>query len=297
LTGIRFITLTAGACLALAVASPSFAQGKGGGKKPPKSAAPPPSTSALSSPINASPSVETGSDGQLIGAASPFAWLDDASLIDSGSVWVGVSMLQWYGGGLSETMVPVIDAAVGLTPRVQLGVSVPRVAGGVGTTFFSGKIGLLGDSARAVQVAVTPTLEVAGGAVLSSLPAGQSRTQWGLPVSVHADRDNLRVYASSGYFSPGIWYAGAGVARAVGDRLGVSGSFSRAWAVSSASDLPVGAAPRRHELSGGASYDLWPNIALFGSIGRTLATSVEDGAGTTLSLGLSVSAVPRLGTN
>jgi hypothetical protein len=77
----------------------------------------------------------------------------------------------------------------------------------------------------------------------------------------------------------------------------VSGSYSRAWTASSASDLPVGATPRRNELSGGVSYDLWPNIAVFGSIGRTLATSVEDGAGTTLSFGLSVSAVPRLGTN
>ena len=284
------------ACLALAVADPSFAQGKGGGKKPPKSAAPSPSTSALSSPINAAPAVQTGGEASL-GAASPFAWLDDASLIDSGSVWIGVSMLQWYGGGLTETMVPVIDAAVGLTPRVQLGVSIPRVPGGVGTTFFSGKVGLLTDNAHNVQVAVTPTLEVAGGAVLNSLPAGQSRTQWGLPVSVHADRENLRVYGSSGYFSPGIWYAGAGIARAVGDRVGVSGSFSRAWTTSSGSDLSVASAPLRNELSGGASYGLRPNIAVFGSIGRTIGTSIEDGAGTTLSFGVSVSAAPKLPTN
>jgi hypothetical protein len=118
-----------------------------------------------------------------------------------------------------------------------------------------------------------------------------------LPVSVHADREILRVYASSGYFSPGIWYAGTGVARAVGDRFGVSGSFSRAWTTSSAPDLPVAAAPRRNEFSGGASYDLRPNITVFGSIGRTIGTSVQDGAGTTLSFGLSVSAVPKLGTD
>jgi hypothetical protein len=275
--------------MALAVAAPSFAQGKGVGKKPPKSAAPPPSTSALSSPT------QTTSEAQLIGAASPFAWLDDASLIDAGSVWVGASMLQWYGGGASETIVPVIDAAVGLTPRVQMGVSVPRVAGGIGTTFFSAKIGLLNDDAHDVHVAVTPTLELAGGAVLSSLPAGQSRTQWGLPVSIHADRENLRVYASSGYFSPGIWYAGGGLSRAVGERLGVSGSFSRAWTTSSP-ELGLTVSPHRNELSGGASYALRQSIAIFGSIGRTLGTSIEDGAGTTISFGMSVTAAPRLGT-
>jgi hypothetical protein len=206
-------------------------------------------------------------------------------------------MVRWHGSGLSETIVPIVDAAIGLAPRVQLGASVPRVSGGLGTTFFTAKIGVLSDEVRSLHVAVSPTLEVVGGAVSNSLPGGEGRAQWGLPVSVHVDRDNSRFFASSGYFSPGIWHAGGGVSRSVGDRIGVSGSFSHAWTTSSAeAGAPVTAVPRRSELSGGASYDLHPNISVFGSIGRTLRTAAEDGGGTTIGFGMSLLTEPAVVT-
>jgi hypothetical protein len=283
--------LTASVCVALAVAVPAFAQGKGGGNKKPPKAAAPPSTSALSSPSNAV-SIEQASGIQPVAPASPFAWLDDASIVDPGSVWVGVSMLRWYGPGFSETIAPVVDAAVGLTPRLQLGASVPRVAGGLGTTFFGAKIAVLSDEVRNLYVAVSPTLEVMGGAVMDSVPGGPSRTQWGLPVSVHFDGEGMRIYASSGYFSPGIWFAGAGLGKSVSDRVGISGSFSQAWTTVGASDVPLAVAPRRNELSGGASYELGPNVAVFGSIGRTIGTTAENGAGTTIGFGVSITAAP-----
>ena len=80
--------------------------------------------------------------------------------MESGNVWVGVSMARWQGSGLSQTIVPVVDTAIGLTPRVQLGASVPRVAGGLGTMFFSTKVAVFSDDVRALKVAVGPTLEV-----------------------------------------------------------------------------------------------------------------------------------------
>jgi hypothetical protein len=93
-----------------------------------------------------------------------------------------------------------------------------------------------------------------------------------------------------GYFSPGIWYAGAGVGRQVADRVGVSVSFSRAWTASSAD--PTIASPHRNDISGGASVDLTPHVGVFGSIGRTIGTSDEYGAGATISVGLSLTAGP-----
>jgi hypothetical protein len=288
----RFLSLTASALVALAVAVPALAQGKSGGKKPPKAAAPP-STGALSAPTTTSSATGAGIEVQSSTAASPFAWLDDASLIEPGSVWLGVSMMRWHGSGVSQTMVPVIDGAVGLAPRVQLGATVPRVAGGIGATFFSAKIGILDDDARSLKVAVSPTLEVLGGAVMSATPRSEGRTQWGLPVSVHVDRDNTRFYGSSGYFSPGIWYAGAGVGKSVGERASVSASFSRAW-TSSGQEVSTVAAPRRNEISGGVSYDLGAKVAVFGSVGQTIGMAAEDGAGTTLSFGVSLSAAPVL---
>src|SRR5207248_3049481 len=113
--------------------------------------------------------------------------------------------------GASEMVVPVFDASIGLTPRVQIGASIPRVAGGLGTTFVNAKVGIVNSDARGVKLAVGPTVEILNEAAMLSAPAGQSRIQWGLPVSVEIDRQAARFYGSSGFFSPGVRYAGAGL--------------------------------------------------------------------------------------
>lgn len=280
MTHSRF-NVMASVVLMLAIALPASAQGKSGQNhgKPP--AAPPPTTTNLSA--------AGGGTGATARATAPFAWMDDASLMTPGAVWVGVSMVQWHGGGASEVVVPAFDGSIGLTPRVQLGASVPRVAGGIGTTFFSTKIGILNNEDRGMKLALAPTLEILS---KGSVAAGQSRAQWGLPVSVEIDREVIRIYGSSGYFSPGVWYAGAGIGRSLTNRLGLSMSFSRAWTGPPTAGTAAIAGPRRNDLSGGASYDVTPNIAVFGSMGRTLATAAGDGAGTTVSFGLSLNAGP-----
>jgi len=293
MTSSRFASTVASVLVTLAIALPASAQGKSGRNhgKPP--AAPPPTTTTLPAATTAGIATTTGIAMPIATPAAPFAWMDDASLMAPGTVWLGVSMVQWHGGGASEAVVPVFDGSIGLTPRVQLGVSVPRVAGGLGTAFFSAKIGIVNDEARGLKLAVSPTLEILNQAAMLSGPAGRTRTQWGLPVSVQIDREVGRIYGSSGYFSPGIWYAGAGIGRSVSDRLGVSLSFSRAWTSQAAvPEAPAIAGPRRNDLSGGAWFGITPNLAVFGSVGRTIATAVENGAGTTISFGLSLSAGP-----
>jgi hypothetical protein len=42
----------------------------------------------------------------------------------------------------------------------------------------------------------------------------------------------------------------------------------------------------RRDLSGGASYVVRPQMAVFGSLGRTIATSDANGAGTTVGGGV-----------
>jgi hypothetical protein len=275
--------------VALAVAIPSYAQGKSGGVKPGKGPTRPPSSGPVSvqpTGITASGS-GTGTSGinTAVATTTPFAWLDDASVVEPGNVWIGVSMARWQGSGLSQTSIPVIDSAFGLTPRVQVGASAPRVAGTLGTMFFSAKVGVLSDDVQTMKVAVGPTLEVLNDEML---PPGQRRVEWGLPVSAHMDRWASRIYGSTGYFSPGIWYVGTGIGRPVTDRIGVSASFSHAWATSPApSGLAGAAGTPRNDLSGGASYDLNPHVTVFVSIGRTLGLTAEEGAGTTLGVGLS----------
>jgi len=283
----------AGVLVTLAIALPAAAQGKSGqahGKKP---AAPPPTTTTL--PTSTAPATSgnasAGPVAPSVTPAAPFAWMDDANLMAPGTVWLGVSMVSWHGGGASEVVVPVFDGSIGITPRVQFGASVPRVAGGLGTSFYTAKIAILNGEAYGMKLAVGPTLEVLGAASMQYGPAGQSRTQWGLPVSVEIERAAARLYGSSGYFSPGIWHAGAGIARSVSERIGVSASFSRAWTRTTTDGLAA-TGTSRNDLSGGASVTLTPSIAVYGSLGRTIGTAAEDGAGTTLAFGLSLSAGP-----
>ena len=75
---IQFL-FPASVMLTLAVAVPTFAQGKSQGHK--KSA--PPSQSKLPPP------------GAGTGGATPLAWIDDASLVEPGAVLLAVSMTRW----------------------------------------------------------------------------------------------------------------------------------------------------------------------------------------------------------
>jgi hypothetical protein len=272
---------------ALASAAPLLAQQKGNngnGNGNGHGHGAPPSHSALAAPASIAGSAGT----------TPFAWIDDANLLAPGSMWLGVSVSDWRGTAASELNVPVVDAAVGLTSRVQLGASVPRVvgstdpagtSGGVGTAYVNSKIGLLNGETSRVKLAVAPTLEVLSAAAAQTTSGG-SRAHWGVPASVEIDRGVARVYGSGGYFSPGIWFTGSGIGAQVSRRASISGSMSRAWSTAAAD--PLAARPSRTELSGGLSYSATPSISVFGSVGRTLATTDDNAAGTTVTVGLSV---------
>ena len=194
---------------------------------------------------------------------------------------------------------PVVDVAIGLTPRLQIGASVPRVvgssdpagaAGGLGTTYFNAKILVRDVESLGFKMAVAPTLEVLSASALAAAPH-QRRMQWGLPASVEIDRGSARVYASTGYFSRGVWFAGAGGGWQATPRLAASVSFSRAWSTTLSAD-PTVPSPNRNEVSGGAFYSLKSTLGVFGSVGHTVATDDADGAGTTVSVGMSLMLQP-----
>jgi hypothetical protein len=204
-------------------------------------------------------------------------------------------MLRWQGVDASEVDAPVIDAAVGVSPRLQVGASAPRIVGssdpggvegGLGTTYVHGKIALFRGPRHGLSVAISPTLEILGASAIAAAPADESRVQWGAPVSAGIDVGSGRIYASTGYFSRGVWFVGAGTIAPVTPKIGVSASLSRSWSTTASLDPSV-AAPNRTELSGGMAYALSPLVGLFTSIGHTIATADEDGAGATMSFGVS----------
>lgn len=274
--------------LALATAAPVFAQGKSQEHRNNT----PPSRSELTQAATAPPTT--------VGGATPFAWIDDATLVEPGAASFAVSMARWHGSGANETDAPVIDLSIGLAPRVHLAATIPRVAGnadpagaagGVGTSYFSAKIAALEDGQRKIKLSVSPTLELLGRGVLQSAAPGERRVHFGLPVSVEIDRGAPRFYAGAGYFSRGIWFLGGGAGARASRRTYLSASYSRSW--TRATEIDIALSDRaRNEVSGAAAFELRTNMSVFGSVARTLATTAENGAGTTVSGGLSIF-VPR----
>src|SRR4029077_9673450 len=144
--------------------------------------------------------------------------------------------------------------------------------GGMGTSYFSSKIALLTGAAGGVKVAVSPMIEVLGEGAVQALPAGESRTQFGLPISLEVSQGSARVFASTGFFSRGSWFAGAGVGLQATPRVGVSTSFTRSWGGPDAS----GAARDRRDLSGSVSFLVTPRLGVYGSIGHSIATTDDN---------------------
>lgn len=273
--------ITTGALLlggALVVCWPSTSAAKDHGGRPPSS-----------SPLPGATAPPPG-----IGA-TPIPWIDDANLMPAGAMAIDLSMSHWAGDGIGETTMPAVNFTVGLADRFQFAISVPHVvadptsgvAGGLGTTFVSGKYAAwVGD--RGVKIAVAPTLEVLGTGVLSSLGPDETRTQFGVPVSLEIDGDGRRAYFSSGWFSRGVWFAGAGVGIQLQRRIGLSGSFSRSWTSATAS----GESRDRAELSAGVGVAVASHVSVFASASQTIATAAENGAGATISAGVSFYIAP-----
>src|SRR3989442_10493141 len=69
-------------------------------------------------------------------------------------------------------------------------------------------------------------------------------------------------------------------------KVTINGGFSRAWRGATGLDIPLSDRDRK-EISGGAAYSLTPHLTAFGSIGTTVRTFDDNGAGTTLSGGVS----------
>src|SRR5579859_654375 len=141
--------------------------------------------------------------GPVVIGSTPIAWVDDATVLEPGGVALSLSAVRWDGSGTTEIDAPIVNAALGLAPRVQLAASVPRTvgssdptgaAGGAGTSFFSAKVQLLNARALNVKGAAAPTRELLGPGVVAALGPNEDRVRWGLPVSAEIDRGVARLY-------------------------------------------------------------------------------------------------------
>ena len=238
------------------------------------------SQSGLASPVTATTS--TSAPAASANAVAYFgSWLDDASIVAPGEMWVGLATGYWRGDNNRQIDAPVVSAAVGITPRVQAGGSASfyhfRDAEGVSENGFGsfslyGKF-LIADPLRApnaLGVAVTPLLEFSPG---SDAPVG-----WALPVNLETRRGDMRVYGSAGYFSRGSVFGTIGADIPVGSRVFINGTFGQSYARTGTHQTALGI---------GASLGLTQTSGLFIGLGQTFMPSTIGPGGVSIAGGIS----------
>ena len=284
---------TAALCLLAAVvaAGSAFAQGRSDSapgktkdktKKEESSSRQPSraSESGLASPVTAA--TDTSAPAA---SANSFAyygsWLDDASIVEPGDVWIGVATGYWRGNSNRQFDVPVASVAVGINRRFQAGGSVSfyhfRDAeglseSGLGNLSAYGKFQLL-DPARAagaIGVAVTPLIEVT--------PGASERLGWALPVNIEVQRGGLRFYGSSGYFSRGSVFGTLGADVPVAQRISISANFGQSYARAGSHQTSFGI---------GASIGVGSSSGVYVGMGQTVMPSSLGQGGLSLAGGLS----------
>ena len=289
-------------CLAAALAvivlaaAPAGAQGNGNGhalgRYKPKSNPPPSSSTTTAPSAEAAP---------MVGVRQFGSWLDDASLVEPSHGYASISIGHYRSLGGRQTDFPIVDGAFGLTPRLQVGVSVPyyrltfndgtRITG-LGDVYLSTKVSIVApeDTERRIGLALSPVLEVLG----DPDPIKNTRMFWGLPVNVELRRDGYRVYGSGGYFSRGALFGSGALEVPVHERVIVTGvlAYTRALNEDPGADT-LALSKIRMDVSGAAAYVLSPSFVVFGSLGRTISAKDVNASSLVVSGGISVSFVGR----
>jgi hypothetical protein len=270
----------------LLAAGPAIAQGRsdsapGQNKdKPAKSSKPAAKApqSGIASPVTATTSTSAASANAVAYYGS---WLDDASIVAPGEVWVGLATGYWRGASNRQVDAPVVSAAAGISPRVQAGGSASfyhfRDAEGISENGFGsfslyGKF-LIADPARApnaIGVAVTPLLELS--------PGSESPVGWALPVNIEAQRGKARMYGSAGYFSRGSLFGTIGVDVPLTSGVFLNGTFGQSYARTGTHQTSIGI---------GASLGLTETSGLFIGLGQTFIPSELGPGGVSIAGGMS----------
>ncbi|HEX2444263.1 MAG TPA: hypothetical protein VHJ77_09995 [Vicinamibacterales bacterium] len=265
--------------------SPVLAQGKGKGLAKGRGKAPTPTVSASS----AGAPVATGI--RQFGA-----WLDDASIVEPGGGWAAISLSHFRSSGGRQTDFPIVDGAVGLAPRVQIGITVPyyrlsfadrTTASGLGDVYLAAKVGLIdpAETASGFGLAVTPLVEI----LADPDPVGQRNFHWGAPVSVEWRQPKYRLYGSSGWFSRGAFFASGAVELPLTQRLIATGAVVLTRALNDDPNADaIGLSKSRIDLTGGAAFFVTPTVGVFSSVGRTISAQDSNAASFMLSAGVSI---------
>ncbi len=227
------------------------------------------------------------------GARNFGSWLDDASIQEPGRAYVSMGLSLFRTPGYREVDLPSIDSGFAVNRRLQVGMTVPYyyagapgdpVARGFGDVYLNAKYQLRAPSADRAGFALIPMVEV-----LNVAPAsGGSRVQWALPVSVERQFPRWRAMGTGGYFSRGALFGAGAIERELSKRVSASGSWSYSYSTGR-DDLStvLGIQRSRTDVGGGVSFAIRPDVAVYGSVGRTVFVQDGNPATTSVSAGVS----------
>jgi len=275
---------------AVLAGGPAFAQGRsesapGQNKKTSKAADPNAKTRASGSGL-ASPATSTTATSAPAASANAMvyygSWLDDASIVEPGDIWIGLATGYWRGENNRQIDAPVASAAVGISRRFQAGGSLSfyhfRDAEGISENGFGnfsmyGKVQLLDPyrSPSAIGLAVTPLVEYS--------PGSEDEFGWALPVNVEGHRGDLRIYGSAGYFSRGSIFATVAADVPVSSRISISGNFGQSYARAGGT--------HQTSIGIGASLGLTATNGFYVGIGRSFMPAELGPGGMSLAGGMS----------
>ncbi len=281
------------AALTLSLPAVVAAQGQGRPKGPKSPSAPPTTTTApsiasgtstagTSGPAPSATMITTPTTGTTTTGVRQFgSWLDDASAPTRGDVFASISAGQWHLAGLTQTNLPMLAVAAGVTDRVQVGASVPfyrlqaggTTVSGVDDLYVHAKVSLIDPTltVREFGLAVSPVLEVLSG----DTPGG--RVHMAIPVNVEWRRLPVRVYGSAGWFTRGSIFSAAAVEWSSPVGMSVTGGLTQSRSVASDATLDqLGVGRQRADLFGSVAQAIGSRATVSASVGRTL-TSIEDG--------------------
>ncbi|HTL43841.1 MAG TPA: hypothetical protein VL262_05835 [Vicinamibacterales bacterium] len=182
-----------------------------------------------------------------------------------------------------EMDLPTLDSGFAVTRRVQVGMSVPYAYAGAagdprvdgfGDAYLNTKLQLRAPGIGRTGFSITPMMEV-----LSVAPPSGGRAHWALPVSVERQGSNWRGMATGGYFSRGSAFGAGAVEHAIWKRASATRSLSYSYSLRRddlSARLGLQRAPA--DASGGVTYQGRPDVAVFGTAGRTVSAHDDNSA-------------------
>lgn len=292
----RFLPSAIAVLVTIGLAVPGLAHGQGNGNGRPKV----PKGSSPTTTTPTSPSTSSSTTPSVTVAPVPVstyrqfgAWLDDASASARGEGYTSIGVGYWRMLASSQTNLPMLGVGLGVTDRMQVGVSVPFYrarfeggsASGMDDVYLSAKYTLVDPTLTLSEfgLAISPTMEV----LSSGNPDG--RIHFAVPVSVELRRQPFRIYGSAGLFTRGSFFSGAALEWSSPAGMVMTGSLTQSYSLKEDAVLDsLGIGRQRMDVSLGAAFPLGTLAATFVNVGRSLTSLEEGGTSLALSGGISL---------